>query len=124
LYQNIFINSGVPNIFRETSFSPYLILIVASFALGVLTGRLSTPLVILIPIYIIKFGTMSPLNFAILYYSTMMGYIISPVHPCLVFTAQYFRVDVKDVMKDLSLVTFASLLLGVSFLELIYFLNI
>lgn len=112
LYQTIFINSGVPDFFKDISFSPYILLIVAGFALGVLTGRLSTPLVILIPIYIVKFGIMAPITFAILYYSTMMGYIISPVHPCLVFTAQYFKVDVKIVMKDLALVTITSLIVG------------
>lgn len=112
LYQIIFINSGVPGIFKELSFSPHLLLILVGFALGFLTGRVSTPLIILIPIYVVKFGVMEPIDFAMLYYSTLLGYIMSPVHPCLVFTVEYFRVDVKDAIIDLLPVTIISLALG------------
>ncbi|MGQ4834626.1 MAG: DUF401 family protein [Candidatus Asgardarchaeia archaeon] len=113
LYQRVFINSGVPALLKQVSFSPYLLLIVFGFLLGLLTGRVSTPLVILIPIYLVKFGIMDPITFAIGYYSIMMGYIISPVHPCLVFTAQYFNVDVKAVIKDLLPSSIVSLVVGV-----------
>ena len=118
LYQSVFINSGVPEVFQLFEFPPYLFLIVAGFSLGVLTGRLSTPLIISIPIFVVKFGLMSPLAFAILYYATMMGYVISPIHPCLVFTAQYFNVDVKEVMKDMTITTLSSLVLGIGVLFL------
>ena len=112
LYQSIFVSSGVPSIISGASFSPYILLILAGFSLGFLTGRVSTPLIILIPIYIVKFGAMNPISFAMLYYSTLLGYIISPVHPCVVFTVQYFKVDVKDAIIDLLPLTIASLLLG------------
>jgi len=112
LYQNIFISSGVPEILKGLSFSPYLLLILAGFSLGFLTGRVSTPLIILIPIYIVKFGVMDPISFAMLYYSTLLGYIMSPVHPCLVFTVEYFKVNVKDAIIDLLPVTIISLVLG------------
>ena len=116
LYQTVFINSGIPIVFKFFNFPPYLFLVVTGFSLGVLTGRLSTPLIISIPIFVAKFGLMTPVAFAILYYATMMGYIISPIHPCLVFTAEYFNVDVRTVMKDLGAVTSISLVIGLIFL--------
>ena len=119
LYQRVFVNSGVPLFLKQVSFSPYLLLIVVGFLLGLLTGRISTPLVILIPIYFVKFGIMDPIAFAMGYYSIMMGYIISPVHPCLVFTAQYFNVDVKAVIKDLLPSSLVSLVIGVATLFLL-----
>jgi len=119
LYQTIFVNSGVPHILEEVEFSPYVLLIVAGFSLGVLTGRLSTPIVILIPIFTVKFGLMTPLMFAMLYHASMMGYIISPVHPCLVFTAQYFKEDTKNVIKDLTITDITSLLVGILLLFLL-----
>ncbi len=119
VYQNVFIRSDVPYLLKRISFSPYLLLIVAGFALGFLTGRVSTPLIILIPIYLVKFGFMDPVSFAMMYYSTLLGYIMSPVHPCLVFTAQYFRVDSKKVIADLLAPTLASLVIGILLLFLL-----
>jgi len=61
--------------------------------LGFVTGRVNVPLSILIPIYISKYGTDS-MNYIVLssmIFSSIMGYIISPIHPCVSVTLEYFK---------------------------------
>ncbi|MHA1506641.1 MAG: DUF401 family protein [Candidatus Asgardarchaeia archaeon] len=114
-YQGVFKVSGVPQMIESFEIPLILFLIVPGFILGILTGRVSTPLIILIPIYLTKFGLISPLNLAALYYFTLLGYLISPVHPCVTVTAEYFNIEVKDLIKGLIKTDLISLFLGLLF---------
>ena len=118
LYQGFFKVSGVSELIEILEIPTWVFLIVISFTLGFLTGRTSTPLVILIPIFIAKFGSMSALDLALMYYTTLLGYILSPIHPCVVFTADYYEIDVKYLIKDSLTVTAISMIFGL----LLYFL--
>ena len=40
---------------------------------------------------------------SLLYFSIMLGYLISPLHLCLVLTNQYFGVKYGQVLKNLAL---------------------
>jgi len=113
LYQAIFAVSNVGLFVESVAIPSWAFIIVISFMFGFLTGRVSTPLVILIPLYITRFTIISPLNLALMYYSTILGYIISPIHPCLVFTAEYFNINPKEIIKDLLKVESFSLALGI-----------
>ncbi|MHA1505872.1 MAG: DUF401 family protein [Candidatus Asgardarchaeia archaeon] len=118
LYQSVFKISGMPQIIESFNISELLFLIVPGFVLGVLTGRVSTPLLILIPIYLTKFGIISPLNLAAIYYFTFLGYLVSPVHPCLAVSSEYFKVKTKNLIKVLMKAIIASFLLGLVYLLL------
>jgi len=99
-YQAVFMNSGVSPLISKANLDPIVIIFIG-FILGFLTGRTSTPIVILIPIFKGAYGIISPLYLSLMYYFILLGYIISPVHPCLIVTAQYFRISVGEVIKDL-----------------------
>ena len=113
IYQKFFVESGVSVVLESVKFNKFMILILASFLMAFALGRVSTGLIIFIPIYVLKFSTISAIELALLYYSTTLGYIISPVHPCLIVTANYFKTDVKEIIKKLAPVDIISLLLGV-----------
>ena len=113
IYQNVFISSGVSSIMSDISIPKWFFILILSFLLGFLTGRVSTPLIILLPIYLIKFGNITPLDLAVMYYSTILGYIISPIHPCLAFTAEYFNISTREVIIDLIKVDLLAFSFGV-----------
>ena len=58
-----------------------------------------TPAGIVIPMFLTKFGSISPIIFAITYFSMFLGYVMTPVHPCVSLTAEFFKVDIKDFLK-------------------------
>jgi len=81
-----------------------------SFILGFSTGRAQLPLTILIPIYLTQYGlTVFPIfDFVLIYSATFLGYIITPLHPCVSYSYQYFKTNYKDAFKYLALPTFIS----------------
>ncbi len=122
LFLEIFIESGVPDQIATLELSLWLFLILA-FILGYSTGRSQLPLTILIPIYLTQYGlTVFPIfDFALIYSATFLGYIITPLHPCVSYTYQYFKTDYKSTFKQLALPTFISFAVML-FLALITFL--
>jgi len=98
-YLYIFLDSGLGEIIRSIQLHPIILFIIIPFSLGFVTGRVMTPASILYPIYIAKLGTITPIMFTATYVAIFMGYMISPVHPCLVLTAKYFDIDVKEITK-------------------------
>lgn len=102
-YLNTFIDSGLPSLIGTSNLNPFILYIVIPFLLGFATGRVMTPVAILFPVYITQLGYMTPIFFATTYVTIFMGYIISPVHPCLVVTAEYFKVDVSKIIKHSAL---------------------
>jgi hypothetical protein len=68
------------------------------FLLAFVTGRVQLPASIVFPVYLATVGQTTPLLFALIYTTTYFGYTISPIHPCLVVTCEYFRVPVKTVI--------------------------
>ena len=98
-YLYIFMDSGLAGLIAGTQLDKLVLYVGIPFFLGFVTGRVMTPVAILFPIYIAKLGFLTPVFFASTYVAIFMGYIISPVHPCLVVTADYFHVEVTDIIK-------------------------
>ena len=122
LFLEIFIESGVPDQIATLNL-PLILFLILSFILGYSTGRSQLPLTILIPIYLTQYGlTVFPIfDFALIYSATFLGYIITPLHPCVSYTYQYFKTDYKSTFKYLALPTFISFAVML-FLALITFL--
>ena len=122
LFLEIFIESGVPDQIATLNL-PLILFLILSFILGYSTGRSQLPLTILIPIYLTQYGlTVFPIfDFALIYSATFLGYIITPLHPCVSYTYQYFKTDYKSTFKHLALPTFISFAVML-FLALITFL--
>ncbi len=109
LFLEIFIESGVPDQIATYNLSLPLFLML-SFILGFSTGRAQLPLTILIPIYLTQYSLIVfPIfDFVLIYSATFLGYIITPLHPCVSYTYQYFKTNYKNTFKYLALPTFIS----------------
>jgi len=101
LFLNIFQVSNISKVIADIVFcKSFLIVGIAAF-LGFVTGRVQMPFAILLPIYYSKFGSgaMTYLVFTVMFFSTFMGYIISPIHPCVSVSIEFFGSTLKDFFK-------------------------
>ncbi|MEA3475791.1 MAG: DUF401 family protein [Candidatus Cloacimonadota bacterium] len=101
LFLNIFQMSNISKVIADIVFcKSFLVVGIAAF-LGFVTGRVQMPFAILLPIYYSKFGSgaMTYLVFAVMFFSTFMGYIISPIHPCVSVSIEFFGSTLKDFFK-------------------------
>ena len=111
LFLNIFKASNISVIIAEIAISKSFTIVVIAAFLGFVTGRVQMPFAIALPIFYSRFGTdaMSYLLFAIMFFSTYMGYIISPIHPCVSVSLEFFGSDLKGFYKKLFWPVFISL---------------
>lgn len=106
LYLHIFQVSGTGQAIGAIPLPPLILAITGGFALGFSTGRVQLPASIIFPVYIATAASVTPLLFALIYTAIYFGYIMSPVHPCLVVTCEYFGVPIKTMMARLAVPTF------------------
>jgi len=111
LYLRIFQVTETGALIAALSWPPLLLAITAGFALGLATGRVQLPASIIFPVYLATVNSIAPLIFALIYIAIFFGYVISPVHPCLVVTCEYFRVSIKTMISELARPTL--ILLGI-----------
>ena len=98
LFLNIFEASNISAIIATIAISKtFTIVFIAAF-LGFVTGRVQMPFAIVLPIFYSRFGAdaMSYLIFVIMFFSTYMGYIVSPIHPCVSVSLEFFGSSLKD----------------------------
>ncbi|MEJ2248403.1 MAG: DUF401 family protein [Candidatus Lokiarchaeota archaeon] len=121
LFLNVFKSSRVAIEISALSF-PLIIFIIFGFFLGFATGRTEVPMSILIPLFFVQFGfSVMPLfDFSLIYTATFLGYLITPIHPCVAYSINYFNTNYKETLKELLLPTI--ICLGIVFL--VYFLSI
>lgn len=107
LFLYVFQDSGVPEEISALNLSLIVFLCIGLF-LGFATGRIQLPITILIPIYLLQYSTsMVPLlQFVFLYFSVFLGYLITPIHPCVAYSIDYFETDYTDTLKYLGSATF------------------
>ncbi|MHA2473916.1 MAG: DUF401 family protein [Promethearchaeota archaeon] len=122
LFLEVFVLSGAPEEIARIEMSVFL-LIILGFLLGFATGRIQLPVSILIPIYLAQFTPLAmPLpHFIFIYTSISLGYLLTPIHPCVSYSTEYFETNFLKVVKILGkpiLISFL-LLLGLYGLFLI-----
>ena len=113
IFLNIFKASNAAALIGSIPLPPVTLCIVAGFVLGLATGRVLLPASIILPVYL-TFGTITPVLFTLIYTSIFFGYVISPVHPCVGVSLEYFNVPLKNFFKLLlvpSLIIFVVVLL-------------
>ncbi|KYH42733.1 MAG: hypothetical protein AYL33_001430 [Candidatus Bathyarchaeota archaeon B63] len=98
VFLGVFKNSGVLELFKDAPMTPEVLYVIA-VALGFMTGRMITPAGIVFPIYLMKFGEVSALTFALIYFGIFLGYVMTPVHPCVSLTAESLKVEMKDYLR-------------------------
>jgi len=105
LYLHVFQASNASDMIAALPLPPLVLAVTAGFLLGLLTGRVQLPASIVLPIYLASVPEMSPYLFALIYIAIYFGYIISPVHPCLIVTCEYFHISVRAMIKKLAIPT-------------------
>jgi integral membrane protein (TIGR00529 family) len=103
-FLEIFIRSGVANEIGNLNLSFFLFILIGFF-LGFATGRIQLPLSILIPIYLVQYTIfpMPLMELIFLYCSIFLGYLITPIHPCVAYSTNYYKTNYKKVIKILYL---------------------
>jgi hypothetical protein len=95
-FLEVFLDSGVPEQIAAIHL-PFLLFLIIGFCFAFGIGRSQLPLAILVPIYLAEFAisVMPILDFILLYFATFLGYIITPLHPCLAYTMRFFQSNYK-----------------------------
>lgn len=123
IFLDVFILSGAPEEIASVDLSVFLLILIGFF-LGFATGRIQLPISILIPIYLapITVLTMSLLDFVFIYTSISLGYLITPLHPCVAYSTEYFETDFLKVVKILGKPIFISFILLLGLYGIIMFI--
>lgn len=102
MFLEVFILSGAPEEIASVDLSVFLLILIGFF-LGFATGRIQLPISIIIPIYIVQFTgiTMPLLDFIFIYTSISLGYLITPIHPCVSYSTEYFETSFIKAVKIL-----------------------
>lgn len=105
IFLHIFKVSKVADLIAGIALPPPTLCVVAGFLLGFATGRVLLPASIIFPVYSTT-SVISPLVFTTIYTNIFFGYVISPVHPCVTVSLEYFNVSLKNFFKLLAAPTF------------------
>lgn len=107
LFLSIFLESGVPEQISALNL-PFALFISIGFILGFTTGRVQLPSSILIPIYLVQNLVLSMpiIDFVFLYFAIYLGYLITPLHPCLAYNINYFKTNYLKSFKHVVIPTF------------------
>ena len=97
-FRYVFENSGFGESIIELEIPIVILCVLVGALLGFVTGRIMTPAVIIFPVLA---SPISPAVFAVTYFSIFLGYVLSPVHPCVSLSTQFFHVQIKDFLKAL-----------------------
>ena len=102
-FLNVFVSSGAPETLGKADIPLPLLLVVIAFVLGLATGRIQAPISIVVPIFLARFGesSMPLIAFSITYFSVFVGYAISPIHPCVSVSIEYFDTSIRDYVGKL-----------------------
>lgn len=102
MFLEVFVLSGAPEEIGSLDLSVFLFILIGFF-LGFATGRIQLPISILIPIYLVQYTIfiMPILDFIFIYTSIFLGYLITPIHPCVSYSTEYFNTDFKKVFRIL-----------------------
>lgn len=103
LFLNVFTLSGSPEMLAGLNMPPVLLCIVIGFALGMITGRIQAPIAIVVPIFVTSHGAISLPAFAVTYFAIYLGYVISPVHPCVSVSIEFFSISMSKFLQRMAL---------------------
>ncbi len=111
---NVFQVSGIDVLIEDLHLSNFVLIVVFGFFLGLATGRIILPASIIIPIYMGTSGlsSMPILVFSLMYLSIFLGYAITPVHPCISISLEYFKGSMYKFLKLMAPLVIISLVIA------------
>ena len=111
LLMHVFQQTPVVSIISESGGQPWVFILFVGPLLAAATGRVNLPVAVLVPILVKLpgFAGFTPGKFALIHFFTFLGYVSSPVHPCILVSVQYFRTSYLSTLKNILLPTLISL---------------
>jgi integral membrane protein (TIGR00529 family) len=119
-FLNVFTTSGVPERIGALALPPVVLCIVIGSLLGLITGRIQAPMSIVVPIYVTTYGGMSAPVFALTYFAIFLGYILTPIHPCISVSLEYFKTTLGAFLGRMAIPTAVALVVTVLFSLLVF----
>ncbi|MCD4827818.1 MAG: DUF401 family protein [Candidatus Cloacimonetes bacterium] len=98
-FLHVFSASPLPDLIASIELPHSFMLVVVSAAVGLVTARVSAAMSLMLPILAAKFGALDYTSFSILYFSIFMGYVISPLHPCVLVTLEFFGCGMRKFYR-------------------------
>ncbi len=98
-YLAVFRASGTPQLIADLNLSPQALCVGIGLFLGLATGREQAPASIVIPIFLATYGIMTPWAFAVTYFAVYIGFVMSPVHPCVTVSAEYAGTTLGGLLR-------------------------
>lgn len=89
LYLAAFQASGLPGQLAALALPPLGLVLGVGVLMGLATGRQQAAISVVIPVYLAAQGSLSPWAFSVVYQAAYLGYLLSPLHPCLTVSAEY-----------------------------------
>ncbi len=112
-FLNVFQTSGAPGAIGSLEFPISVLVVGVSFLLGLATGRIQAPASIVFPVFLARQGgdAVPLIAFALAYISTFVGYAISPIHPCVSVSIEYFDSSIGEYVKKIAAPALISMLI-------------
>lgn len=117
IFLNVFKATEASAAIAAIAFNKTFLLVGIGLFLGFVTGRVQVPVSILLPIYYARFSvdTMSPPVFAVMYFAVFIGYLVSPIHPCVAVTLEYFKTNLKEYYRKVAPPALLAILITTTF---------
>jgi hypothetical protein len=100
-FLNVFKASGAPERIAAMALPPVVLCVVIGAILGLITGRIQAPMSIIVPIYVSTYAPMSAPAFAVTYFAVFLGYVLTPIHPCISVSLEYFGTSMGPFLRRL-----------------------
>ncbi|MEW5825609.1 MAG: DUF401 family protein [Candidatus Bipolaricaulota bacterium] len=98
-FLNVFAASGAPAWIAGMRLPPLALCVGGGLALGWITGRIEAPMAVILPIYVASAGSVSLPAFAVTYSAAFLGYVATPVHPCVSVSIAYFGTSMGAFLR-------------------------
>ncbi len=95
-FLEVFQASGLPERIAAMTLPPVVLCVVIGFVLGLITGRIQAPIAIVVPIYLSTYGELSTAAFAVTFYAVFLGFILTPIHPCVSVSLEFFKTSITS----------------------------
>lgn len=102
IFRGVIYSSQLPvtvsNLMQGASIPQIILTIIIPLTLGYFGGTPTIPVTMSIPI-LSAISSLNPLSVGLIYSSSLLGYIVSPLHLCLIVTIEYFKSRTIDVYR-------------------------
>lgn len=101
-FLRVFQASGAPAVIAGLSLPPVVLCVAIGFLLGLITGRIQAPISVVVPIYLTTHAAVSGPAFGVTYFAIYLGYLITPIHPCVSVSLAYFKTSMLEFLRRMA----------------------